>query len=93
MTSIQISELHPIGFELFHDDESFLDNLTDDEIRSITGGFLSLVVTAHFRYPRLLPQSTYNYHVISALGNSVNNNTINGQTHVGVTYSNHNSIN
>ncbi|NEO71589.1 hypothetical protein [Moorena sp. SIO3H5] len=40
MSKIKISELHAAGSELFHDSESFLNELTDEqEIDSVLGGF------------------------------------------------------
>ncbi|MUG98789.1 hypothetical protein F7734_43460 [Scytonema sp. UIC 10036] len=38
MASIEISELHPTGSELFNDSESFLDELTDGEVWGVQGG-------------------------------------------------------
>lgn len=38
MARINISQLHPAGSELFHDTESFLDDLTSQETGSIAGG-------------------------------------------------------
>ena len=40
MANITISDLHPIGFDLFLDSESFLKDLSESGI-SINGGFLS----------------------------------------------------
>jgi hypothetical protein len=42
MASIEISNLHPIGSELFQDSESFLNELTDQEMWSVEGGILSM---------------------------------------------------
>jgi hypothetical protein len=42
MASIKITELNPIGAELFQDSESFLDELTDREMWGVEGGILSL---------------------------------------------------
>lgn len=40
MSKIKISELHAAGSELFHDSESFLNEITDEqEIDSVLGGF------------------------------------------------------
>jgi hypothetical protein len=38
MASITISELRPVGSELFQDSESFLNELTDQEMLGIEGG-------------------------------------------------------
>ncbi|KYC35629.1 hypothetical protein WA1_07375 [Scytonema hofmannii PCC 7110] len=43
MASIKITELNPIGAELFQDSESFLDELTDREMWGVEGGVLSLL--------------------------------------------------
>lgn len=39
MTSVKLHELSGTGYELFHDFESFLDELTNQEITSVEGGF------------------------------------------------------
>ena len=39
MSKIKISKLQPAGFELFEDRESFLHQLTEEEISLIKGGF------------------------------------------------------
>ncbi|WP_424099575.1 hypothetical protein [Moorena producens] len=40
MSNLKISELRSAGSELFHDSESFLNELTDEqEIDSVLGGF------------------------------------------------------
>ncbi|MDM9585305.1 MULTISPECIES: hypothetical protein [unclassified Nostoc] len=38
MPNIKISELYPLGSDLFQDSESFLNDMTNDEIQSLTGG-------------------------------------------------------
>ncbi len=38
MASIEITELHPIGSELFQDSESFLNELSDQETWGVQGG-------------------------------------------------------
>ena len=38
MSQIKISKLQPTGFELFEDKESFLHQLTEEEISLIKGG-------------------------------------------------------
>lgn len=42
MASIAISNLHPVGFDLFSSYESFMTELTEEEI-SIKGGISPLV--------------------------------------------------
>lgn len=41
MANIQVSELLPIGYELFNDDASFLNELGNQEIANFLGGFHS----------------------------------------------------
>ena len=39
MASIKLTELRPVGSELFHDSESFINELSDHEVpASLTGG-------------------------------------------------------
>ncbi|AFZ35758.1 hypothetical protein Sta7437_2210 [Stanieria cyanosphaera PCC 7437] len=38
MTNIRLSELHPVGSELFQDSESFLNELNTEELGEILGG-------------------------------------------------------
>ncbi|WP_138499835.1 hypothetical protein [Nostoc sp. PA-18-2419] len=38
MATIKISDLHPAGSELFVDSESYLNNLTDEELNRTQGG-------------------------------------------------------
>lgn len=44
MASIKIHDLNPAGSELFHDSESFLNELTDEEL-GVEGGLASVTVT------------------------------------------------
>jgi hypothetical protein len=46
MASIQISELRPVGAELFQDSESFLDELNSQEMTAIAGGNDNNIVSA-----------------------------------------------
>jgi len=39
MASIEISDLRPSGLDLFGDSESFLDDLSDNDLATINGGF------------------------------------------------------
>jgi hypothetical protein len=39
MASITLSELRPVGSELFQDSESYLNELGDREVNSVVGGF------------------------------------------------------
>ncbi|MDF5706647.1 MAG: hypothetical protein PUP90_02925 [Nostoc sp. S4] len=38
MATIKISDLHPVGSEFFIDSESFLNELTEDELNITKGG-------------------------------------------------------
>ncbi len=38
MATIKISDLHPVGSELFFDSESYLTELSDDELVGTQGG-------------------------------------------------------
>jgi hypothetical protein len=38
MASIKISDLRPSGFDLFGDSESFLDDLSDNDLATVNGG-------------------------------------------------------
>lgn len=53
MANIIISELRPAGSELFQDSESFLNELTDQEMVGIAGGekykFRSIFTVTRFR--------------------------------------------
>lgn len=40
MHLITISNLSPVGLELFQDSETFLHDLTEEEIVKLTGGFV-----------------------------------------------------
>ncbi|MEH2255407.1 hypothetical protein [Nostoc sp.] len=38
MSNIKISELYPLGSDLFQDSESFLNEMSNDEIQGLIGG-------------------------------------------------------
>jgi bacteriocin-like protein len=81
MASIKISELHPAGSELFQDSESFLNELTDDEMESVEGGLDLKKVLAKLSLPLSeLAKLNFAQTIVSMRGNGVNNNTINGQS-------------
>jgi hypothetical protein len=44
MASIKISDLRPSGFDLLGDSESFLDDLSDNDLATINGGRTPVVV-------------------------------------------------
>jgi hypothetical protein len=41
MATIKISDLHSAGSELFMDSESYLNELTDEELNMAHGGFIT----------------------------------------------------
>jgi hypothetical protein len=47
MATIKISNLHPIGSELFLDEESFMNELKSDEAVDVKGGFYILLIAAY----------------------------------------------
>jgi len=70
MSSIKVIDLCPTGAELFHDSESFLNELSDDEMSIVGAG----------RFGKF--QSLVNV-VINITSNTVftvNGNTVNGNT-------------
>ncbi len=38
MANIQISPLFPVGYDLFNDDTSFLNELSTDQVQTVLGG-------------------------------------------------------
>jgi hypothetical protein len=46
MASIVISELYPVGFELFSDSESYMSELGDNELVRVNGGIVTTPVCA-----------------------------------------------
>lgn len=46
MPTITISDLRPVGSELFADDESYMRDLADNEFGSIQGGFSFAAIAA-----------------------------------------------
>lgn len=42
MSTIKVSDLHLAGLELLQDSESYLNELTDQELEGVAGGFLGL---------------------------------------------------
>ncbi|KYC38059.1 hypothetical protein WA1_37530 [Scytonema hofmannii PCC 7110] len=40
MASIEINNLRPVGYDLFHDSESFINELSDREMWGLEGGIL-----------------------------------------------------
>jgi hypothetical protein len=52
MPTIKISDLHPTGSELFHDSESYMNELGDGDLDIINGGFISAIVASAARVSR-----------------------------------------
>lgn len=48
MATIKVSNLHPIGTELFFDSESYMSELNDEEIYSVNGGLISTFCNTTF---------------------------------------------
>jgi hypothetical protein len=46
MANITISQLHPAGFDLLMDSESFFNDLTDEDINMTKGGIILPTTTA-----------------------------------------------
>ena len=82
MAAIKITELHPAGSELFQDSESFLNELTDDEMGSIEGGWLGEFLAKIFGELSDLAnvqsaQNSVSYQtIVSVRGNTINKNTV-----------------
>ncbi len=66
MASIKISELHPAGSDLFQDSESFLNELTEDEL-GLEGGGDKTKIKIKIKSIAIT--------VISVNGNTINANT------------------
>jgi hypothetical protein len=45
MANIKLHDLSPVGSEFFQDSESFLNELTNDELVGVQGGLLSITLT------------------------------------------------
>ncbi|MDZ8134785.1 MAG: hypothetical protein RM049_05700 [Nostoc sp. DedQUE04] len=43
MATINISDLHPVGSDLFYDSEGYMRDLTDSEFDHLSGGFSPLI--------------------------------------------------
>ncbi|NEO35936.1 MAG: hypothetical protein F6J90_06185 [Moorea sp. SIOASIH] len=60
MSNLKISELRSAGSELFHDSESFLNELTDQqEIDSVLGGFHIPFSKLTITVPKTFPFKTF----------------------------------
>ncbi|BAZ13513.1 hypothetical protein NIES4071_53520 [Calothrix sp. NIES-4071] len=43
---VKVNQLHPVGSELFNDSESYLNELTENEVREVQGGYKYSAVTS-----------------------------------------------
>lgn len=50
MACITISDLHPTGYDLFYHEESYLNELTDEELNMTQGGSTPACVTISIAY-------------------------------------------
>lgn len=99
MPAIEISNLHPVGYELFQGTESFLDELAVQEVEGVRGGcpgwnyhdFLLLVAKLSIATPDL-QQLQDGRSIATVYGNSINNNTVYGQTINARTAANANTV-
>ncbi|QLE39980.1 class IIb bacteriocin, lactobin A/cerein 7B family [Nostoc sp. C052] len=48
MATIKINNLNAAGSDLFNDSESYLNELTNEEVTSINGGIVPLIVSAYW---------------------------------------------
>lgn len=99
MSSIEISNLHPVGYELFQSTESFLDELAEHEIEAVRGGCTGLNYQDFLLLVEKLSIATLDARqlqegrtVATVYGNSINNNTVNGQTFNARTAANANTM-
>ncbi len=56
MATIKISDLRPVGSELFRDDESFMNELAENEENIIQGGYV--LPTPPVRYTTTIDPTT-----------------------------------
>jgi hypothetical protein len=83
MSSIKISELQPVGYELFQDSESFLYELSDNEI-AVGGARVATVVVAPAPNVDVnINVSIVAISVVTANGNTINANTISNVNTIG----------
>jgi hypothetical protein len=72
MPSINISDLRPVGSELFEDSENFIYELTDNELVFVQGqGRFDSIVNVNVNASNIVAVSA-----ITANGNTINANTI-----------------
>jgi hypothetical protein len=45
MSTIKVSDLHPVGFEFFYDSESYMREMSDEEL-AIQGGITPWIVAS-----------------------------------------------
>ncbi len=102
MAGIKITELSPAGSELFQDSESFLEDMLNDELGSIRGGYSYMQYQLLLQILNRLTAVTIQLPVSSiqtVTSNSANNNTFrignniaNGLTINGLSHSNVNTV-
>lgn len=66
VSSIKISELSPVGSDLFQDDENFLTDLTDWEMEIIAGGAVQSAISQN-----TVSAQTVNNRAFNAMGANV----------------------
>ncbi len=59
MANIAISDLRPVGANLFQDSESFFNDLTDEELNSTQGGIIWTVAIASIIIFTLIPHNAH----------------------------------
>lgn len=95
MPDININELSPTGSELLLDSESFLGELTDDEIDNIKGGLLQIEINLNtlqlLDYLNAI-SSQGSVTLNSVYSNTVNSNTVGSYSINGYSQSNLNTV-
>ena len=74
MSTIQIADLSPAGSELFQDTESFLNELTENELMVMGGkkGFKGIVINVNVGSVNIYTLFTINTNTVNA--NTIGNN-------------------
>ncbi len=71
MNNIELSELDPVGSELFQDSENFLQELTEDEMEGIGGGGIF-----DFDFDIDIKVTFFGNTIFTANTNTINANTV-----------------
>lgn len=86
MAGITISDLSPAGSELFHDFESFLDELTERDILSVAGGLVIKDISINSNVTNVSIVSIISLNNtagdIKTIGNTINANTVDNQNSI-----------